>query len=82
MDSLGIIGRIESLNSIGQYNLSEARYYSFVELDPSLSKTIVSPTGGALVCNTTVYPPVVMEMKIYSGGTSCCLCFGCGVLEG
>lgn len=50
---MGITGRIESLNSTGQYNCSEARYYSFLELDLRLAKTIVSPMGGALVCNTT-----------------------------
>lgn len=49
---LGITGRIESLNSIGRYNCSEARYFSFLELDPRVLKTIISPMGWALACNT------------------------------
>lgn len=52
-DSLEITGRIESLNSIGCYNCSEARYYSFREMDLSLNDYYFIHVGGVLVCNPT-----------------------------
>lgn len=66
-----------SLNSIGLFHDSQARYCCFLQLDQRLSKAIVPTMGGVIVRKL----PVFVEMQIHSGELPA-VCFGGSVWKG